>query len=199
LSGGERSRLVLARIAAREPNLLLLDEPTNHLDIPAQEALQEVLAEFPGTLILVSHDRYLVQALATHLWIMSDGGLTQLPGQWEDYLRWRQAHAATASVPDKAKTRREEERQEDRRAEQKKRRETEKLTKRQEQLEAEITQREHALKELGEAITRAGETRQTDEVRRLGEEYGVGETALQKLWDEWAQIGEQLETACETK
>lgn len=198
LSGGERSRLVLARIAAREPNLLLLDEPTNHLDIPSQEALQEVLLEFPGTLILVSHDRYLVQALATHLWILGDGGLTEMPGRWEDYLRWRETQTVAATAPDEAKVRREEERQEDRRAEQKKRREIEKLTRRQEQLEAEITQREKSLKELSEAITYAGQGRQTDEVRRLGEEYAAGEAALQKLWDEWTRIGEQLERAGET-
>lgn len=68
LSGGERSRLALAKLALQDTNLLLLDEPTNHLDIPSQEVLQAVLDEYPGTILLVSHDRYLIDALATQIW-----------------------------------------------------------------------------------------------------------------------------------
>ncbi len=68
LSGGERGRLALAKLALQEANLLLLDEPTNHLDIPSQEVLQAVLDEFAGTILLVTHDRYLVDALATQIW-----------------------------------------------------------------------------------------------------------------------------------
>lgn len=68
LSGGERGRLALAKLALTHANLLLLDEPTNHLDIPSQEVLQGVLAEFQGTILLVSHDRYLIDALATQIW-----------------------------------------------------------------------------------------------------------------------------------
>jgi len=68
LSGGERGRLALAKLALQDTNLLLLDEPTNHLDIPAQEVLQSVLDAYKGTILLVSHDRYLVDALATQIW-----------------------------------------------------------------------------------------------------------------------------------
>jgi ATP-binding cassette subfamily F protein 3 len=68
LSGGERGRLALAKLALTQANLLLLDEPTNHLDIPSQEILQEVLGEYHGTILLVSHDRYLIDALATQIW-----------------------------------------------------------------------------------------------------------------------------------
>ena len=68
LSGGERGRLALAKLALEETNLLLLDEPTNHLDIPSQEILEQVLEAYAGTILLVSHDRYLVDALATQIW-----------------------------------------------------------------------------------------------------------------------------------
>ncbi len=68
LSGGERGRLALAKLALQDTNLLLLDEPTNHLDIPSQEVLQSVLDSYKGTILLVSHDRYLVDALATQIW-----------------------------------------------------------------------------------------------------------------------------------
>ena len=70
LSGGERSRVALAQLTLRSPNLLLLDEPTNHLDIAAREALERVLQEFPGSILFVSHDRYFVDALADKLWIV---------------------------------------------------------------------------------------------------------------------------------
>ena len=68
LSGGERGRLALAKLALSDANLLMLDEPTNHLDLATQEVLQNVLAQYPGTIILVSHDRYLIDALATQIW-----------------------------------------------------------------------------------------------------------------------------------
>ncbi|HAE60041.1 MAG TPA: hypothetical protein DCG54_11205 [Anaerolineae bacterium] len=68
LSGGERGRLALAKLALEDTNLLLLDEPTNHLDIPSQEILEQVLEAYQGTILLVTHDRYLVDALATQIW-----------------------------------------------------------------------------------------------------------------------------------
>jgi ATP-binding cassette subfamily F protein 3 len=68
LSGGERGRLALAKLALQDTNLLLLDEPTNHLDIPSQEVLQSVLDAYQGTILLISHDRYLIDALATQIW-----------------------------------------------------------------------------------------------------------------------------------
>jgi ATP-binding cassette subfamily F protein 3 len=73
LSGGEKSRLTLARIIYVEPQLLALDEPTNHLDIAAREALERALNEYPGTILFVTHDRYLVQKIATHLMYIEDG------------------------------------------------------------------------------------------------------------------------------
>jgi ATP-binding cassette subfamily F protein 3 len=76
LSGGERGRLALAKLALGQTNLLLLDEPTNHLDIPSQEILQEVLDNFRGTILLVTHDRYLVDALATQIWEITAAGET---------------------------------------------------------------------------------------------------------------------------
>ncbi|MBN8591942.1 MAG: ABC-F family ATP-binding cassette domain-containing protein [Anaerolineae bacterium] len=86
LSGGERARLALAILALDGANLLLMDEPTNHLDIPAQEALQDVLETFEGTLLLVTHDRYLVDRLATQIWTLDDGLLSIYQGSYREYL-----------------------------------------------------------------------------------------------------------------
>lgn len=86
LSGGERARLALAILALDGANLLLLDEPTNHLDIPAREALQDVLDGFRGTILLVSHDRYLVDQLATQIWDLRDNSLYVFRGNYREYM-----------------------------------------------------------------------------------------------------------------
>jgi ATP-binding cassette subfamily F protein 3 len=86
LSGGERGRLALALLALDGANFLLLDEPTNHLDIPSQEVLQAVLEGFEGTILLVSHDRYLVDRLATQIWELRDGHLHIFEGGYNDFL-----------------------------------------------------------------------------------------------------------------
>ncbi|MBX3081810.1 MAG: ABC-F family ATP-binding cassette domain-containing protein [Anaerolineae bacterium] len=93
LSGGERGRLALAILALEGANFLLLDEPTNHLDIPAQEVLQEVLESFEGTILLVSHDRYLVDRLATQIWNLEDGHLTVFEGDYAAFLESRTLEA----------------------------------------------------------------------------------------------------------
>lgn len=97
LSGGERGRLALACLALKGSNLLLLDEPTNHLDLPSQELLQSILADFQGTILLVSHDRYLIDALATQVWEVrpDEKRLTVFDGTYSEFKAARQAEAAT--------------------------------------------------------------------------------------------------------
>ena len=97
LSGGERGRLALAILSLRGANFLLLDEPTNHLDLPAQEVLQTVLAQFEGTILLVSHDRYLVSRLATQIWALEDEILRVYPGGYRNYAVARTAQHVTSS------------------------------------------------------------------------------------------------------
>jgi ATP-binding cassette subfamily F protein 3 len=86
LSGGERARLALAILATEGANVLLLDEPTNHLDIPAREAVQAVLEDYSGTILLVSHDRYLIDRLATQIWEIRAGELEIFPGPYRQFI-----------------------------------------------------------------------------------------------------------------
>ncbi len=101
LSGGERNRLLLCMLSLEEANVLLCDEPTNHLDIPAREALEEALLQFPGTLFLVSHDRYLLERLATRIWWVEGGRVRDVPGGYAAQRALREAEAVAArGAPD---------------------------------------------------------------------------------------------------
>jgi ATP-binding cassette subfamily F protein 3 len=96
LSGGERNRFALARILVSPANFLLLDEPTNHLDMRAKDVLLEALANYSGTVVFVSHDRYFIDRLATRVLEIEGGAVTAYEGNYEDYLRRKSALAAPA-------------------------------------------------------------------------------------------------------
>jgi ATP-binding cassette subfamily F protein 3 len=99
LSGGERRRLALARTVVSGANFLVLDEPTNHLDIESREALEDALAEFPGTILLVSHDRALIEALATRTIAIEDGRLQLRDGAFGEYARDHEPAVSKAAAP----------------------------------------------------------------------------------------------------
>ncbi|MBD0348016.1 MAG: ABC-F family ATP-binding cassette domain-containing protein [Thermoleophilia bacterium] len=99
LSGGERRRLALAIVVASGANFLLLDEPTNHLDLESREALEAALEAFPGTLLLVSHDRALLDAVAERTLAVEDGTLRSYDGGWADYVRRREELVEAAPPP----------------------------------------------------------------------------------------------------
>ena len=98
-SGGERARLALAMIAYREPNVLLLDEPTNHLDLDMREALAEALADFPGAIVLVSHDRHLIGLVCETFWRVADGHVEEFNGDLDEYAAWLRARGNEPKAP----------------------------------------------------------------------------------------------------
>jgi ATP-binding cassette subfamily F protein 3 len=99
LSGGERRRLSLARLVATGANLLVLDEPTNHLDVESREALEDALNAYDGTILFVSHDRALIDGVATETLALEDQRLTLRPGDYNDYVRDVERRRAAASAP----------------------------------------------------------------------------------------------------
>ena len=101
LSGGERQRLSLAKMLLDEPNLLLLDEPTNHLDIPSREALEAALREFVGTIVVATHDRYLLERLATRIFTIQDGRIADFHGTYEELRRRRAREVVRRPAPTK--------------------------------------------------------------------------------------------------
>ncbi|WP_241131114.1 ABC-F family ATP-binding cassette domain-containing protein [Achromobacter xylosoxidans] len=94
MSGGEKARLALSLIVWQKPNLLLLDEPSNHLDVETREALAAALAEFGGSMLLVSHDRHLLRTTVGSFWIVADGAVREFDGDLEDYRDWLAARNA---------------------------------------------------------------------------------------------------------
>jgi ATP-binding cassette subfamily F protein 3 len=106
-SGGEKSRLALALLAWQKPHLLLLDEPTNHLDLDMRDALTIALEEYAGAVVLVSHDRSLIRAVADELWLVADGEAKLFDGDLEDYKAWietrRPRETSSAAKTEKAR------------------------------------------------------------------------------------------------
>ena len=108
LSGGEKARLLMGLATFGGPHLLILDEPTNHLDIDSREALVQALNEFPGAVILISHDRHLLEACVDRLWLVADGTVKPFDGDMEDYraARARRRRRAPRGLQSPAGTRR---------------------------------------------------------------------------------------------
>jgi ATP-binding cassette subfamily F protein 3 len=183
LSGGERTRLALCRLLVSRPNLLLLDEPTNHLDLPTREVLEQALRAYTGALVVVSHDRYFLSAVATRVLELRDGMHRHFTGtfqQWRERaaagvapaVRGAPARRSTPAAPPPERPR--------------------KLSpaRRLPRLEAEIAQREERLKAvtalLGEAATwTAGNATE------LNAEYESLNGDLEALYAEWAEVAEQ--------
>jgi len=178
LSGGERSRLALAILTIRRANFLLLDEPTTHLDLASQEIVQEVLVNFPGTILLVSHDRYLVDAVATHVWAIDQGLMRQFEGNYSDYLQ-----QLAQEAPERANATRPRagSRHRDRIAE----RTARKRAEHSQALEAEIVQMEQRLAAIAGLIDQASSRRHLERVHSLSSEYQQLEVALAERFREW--------------
>jgi ATP-binding cassette subfamily F protein 3 len=197
LSGGQRSRVALARLTLEGANFLLLDEPTNHLDIPSQEILEEVLGAFAGTVLLVTHDRYLVDAVATQVW-MVDAERQELrayPGNYSAYLAAKAAEeeaaeAASAADPAADQLTESQLHRERAREERRQRKAAEERAAEAERLLHLVDGLEQRLEALGHEIARAGEAKNTARVHELGLEYQAVDRRLHQLLDEWAQVAE---------
>ena len=106
LSGGERARLLLNLVAMPAPHLLILDEPTNHLDIDSRRALLDALNEYQGAVILITHDRSLMELVADRLWLAADGTVAPFDGDMDEYARFVLDRAKGGSAPSQLRDKR---------------------------------------------------------------------------------------------
>jgi ATP-binding cassette subfamily F protein 3 len=189
LSGGERSRLALAKLTLLGANFLVLDEPTNHLDLPSRQFLEAVLADYDGTLLFVSHDRYFIDALATRIWIVQDGTLINHPGNYTDYRTRKAAAAARAAV----QARRQEQQVASPQANGRKSQAAPNRSKAIRQIgdvEAEISQTEQRVAALEQQLAAASLEADVERITALAEDYERERTRLAALYEEWAELSE---------
>ncbi len=191
LSGGERGRLALAKLALSDANLLLLDEPTNHLDVPAQEILQDVLANFDGTVILVSHDRYLIDALATQIWEIDpeDHRLNVFKGTYTEYRtqkeRTNEPLPALAEETPAERANFAQQKKDRNRARNEDRRRQERLKEVETLISIVETKRNSLAEKLENPPPDPGK------IRKLAEEYEQAEKRLNELMEEWGSLHEE--------
>ncbi len=184
LSGGERARLALAILALEGTNFLLLDEPTNHLDIPAREALQEVLEQFPGTILLVSHDRYLIDRLATQVWEIVEGDLRIFHGTYREYLL-RGVASATAKPTSLGQSRillAPKPMARDNSLETRRRQQA------LERVEEHIRDHEADIRRLSGDLEQAGQKRRFEQAHEISTQIAQAQATLDRLLYEWEQL-----------
>ncbi len=197
LSGGEKARLMLGLATFRGPHLVILDEPTNHLDIDSRAALIEAINDYPGAVILVSHDRYLLEACADRLWLVSNGGVAPYDGDLNDYRRSilgenGMSRAERAERKEAAKL----DRDQNRRSSAERRAELAPLRKR-------ITQSESLIAKLNDEITRLDATlaepglfaRDAAKAASLGKARADAARQLKNAEEDWLAASAALEQA----
>lgn len=203
-SGGEKARLALSLVVWQKPNLLLLDEPSNHLDVETREALATALAEFEGSVLMVSHDRHLLRTTVDSFWIVADGTVAEFDGDLEDYQQWlanRQQQQKrderderSQQQSDNSINRKEQKRFE---AEERQRKAAlrKPLEKRLAVVEAQVEKNQMRIAEIDGFI--ADESFYSDERRdervKLLEEHGTLTRETQSLEEEWMTLLEQIE------
>ena len=184
LSGGERSRVALAKLTLQGANFLVLDEPTNHLDLPARQMLEEILAGYDGTMIFVSHDRYFVDALATKLWVLDDGAITAHVGNYTTYRTRKQQAEFAAQVQATRAAAIEKRAAQGRAADQT----SAPLPRTVERLEAEIAALETRLAEIEGALAEASARMDVARITELGSEHEETKARLEQLYEEWQEL-----------
>ena len=188
LSGGERRRLQLTRVLMAEPNVLLLDEPTNDLDIDTLQELENLLDSWPGTLVVISHDRYLIERIADNTYaLFGDGKLTNLPGGIQQYLDQRADQARTAGVLDLG------EGQPEAVAKQMSSQEERELQKKMKALERKIAKENERAEALEASIAALSEAGDFDAIGAKTKELTAVKDAREELEMEWLELGETLE------
>lgn len=192
LSGGERGRLALTKLMLRRDNFLIFDEPTNHLDMDSREVLEQALKDFTGTLLFVSHDRYFINRLATRVLELSEHGVKEYQGNYDDYVeKKRKLEMGEDEEETQGRTRTEiyKEQRKQRMAQS----ELRQLRARVQDLEKLIAAKEDEISAIEERMGDPAVYQQADGAAQLNRDYERAKGELEALYDEWSEKSERLE------
>jgi ATP-binding cassette subfamily F protein 3 len=205
LSGGERARVALAMLMLSRANLLVLDEPTNHLDVESIEELEDAIEAYDGTVVLVSHDRELLRALTTKVWVLHDRHITEFPAgfaEWEEVSAERE-HAASVRAAEEAALRKVHERQKLAKKKESEAPSSKDERKKQRQAQRELEQAEQEIEKLEARIvdlTRSLEDPElytkpngVHEAKRLGDELDKVKRALESTFERWTALTDSVD------
>ena len=192
LSGGERARLLLAKLSMENNNFLILDEPTNHLDIDSKEVLENALIDFDGTLLFVSHDRYFINRVATQVLELSEEGSTLYLGDYDYYLEKKAELEALVAAQAEAEpaSSTEEVTGNDYHLQKQNQKELRKITRRIEQLEAEMEELDQKIQAITETMH---STNDAEDLVQLQSELDQLTIQQEAVMEEWAELSEQVE------
>ena len=192
LSGGERARLLLAKLSMENNHFLILDEPTNHLDIDSKEVLENALIDFDGTLLFVSHDRYFINRVATQVLELSEEGSTLYLGDYDYYLEKKAELEALAAAQAEAEpaSSTEEVTSNDYHLQKQNQKELRKITRRIEQLEAEMEELDQKIQAITETMH---STNDAEDLVQLQSELDQLTIQQEAVMEEWAELSEQVE------
>ena len=183
LSGGERAKISLLKIMISKPNFLILDEPTNNLDIISREVLERALTDFNGTLLVVSHDRYFINKLATKVVHLTHDGAVNIDGNYDTYLEFRDNKKMTEKVTVEKKPTVNEYKLKKEKASLERKRKT-RITK----LESEITEKEKEIQETEAILSLPEPTANYEELLKVTEQLNNLKTELDNMYEEWETL-----------
>ncbi len=191
LSGGERARLLLAKLSMENNNFLILDEPTNHLDIDSKEVLENALIDFDGTLLFVSHDRYFINRVATQVLELSEEGSTLYLGDYDYYLEKKAELEALAAAQAEAvpAASMEEVTSNDYHLQKQNQKELRKITRRIEQLEAEMEELDQKIQAITESMHSTNDAEDLVQLQSNLDQLTIQQEAVM---EEWAELAERV-------
>lgn len=190
LSGGEKARLSLLKLMLSGANTLILDEPTNHLDIESKEVFEEALMEFPGTVIVVSHDRYFLQRIPTRILELTQDGVIEYLGRYDYYLEKKSQGISAKKYFSKVQEKPTGDAAQQRRLKKEREAEERRRARLSEKLETEISELEDKISELEQNLCKPENMSDYELLARLGAEREETEKRLAEAYDEWAKVQE---------
>jgi ATP-binding cassette subfamily F protein 3 len=192
LSGGERSRVALAKLTLQGPNLMVLDEPTNHLDLQSRQFLEEVLNEFEGTLLFVSHDRYFIDSLATKVWAVEDGVLIPYMGNYTEYRTRKRPIVLDVPAPAQKTKKATNETKSATPIKTQSKKGARVKVRTVEDVERDIERAEEHVKSLEEALTQAALNADAAQLTQLSAEHEQARIRVDELLTEWEQLADAV-------